>query len=176
VVLLGRILLMVGLRAALDASGRPQRLMDLAVGAMTVSVVIEIVVYAVTSGAAWAIAHGASVSDIRVVDAVAFQTNQMIYGPLGVSLVCAAVAMWRSGLFARALAALGLVAGVGGILIGLAFDAPATAGVAQALSFANLLFWVWMIWTGVVLWRAPRSTPEPVSGRAGGQGATPVPL
>src|SRR4051794_31335435 len=53
VVLLGRILIMTGLRAALVASGRPSPLMDLAVAAMVVSVALEIATYAIVAGTAW---------------------------------------------------------------------------------------------------------------------------
>jgi hypothetical protein len=65
--------------------------------------------------------------------------------------------MWRSGLFPRVLPGLGAVAGVLSALVALAFAAPRFAGMSQALSSAALLFWIWIIWTGVVLWRARRS-------------------
>lgn len=160
-VLLGRILLMVGLRAALEASGRPQRLMDLAVAAMTVSVVLEIATYAMASGASWAVMHGSPVSTVRVADAVAFQTDQMIWAPLGASLVCAGISMWQSALFVRVLPVLAVAAGVAGLVAGAALAAPAQQGVADGVtSLAALGFWVWMVWTGVVVWRAGRSAPQ----------------
>jgi len=157
VVLLGRVLIMTGLRSALADSHRPQRLMDLAVAAMALSVALETCVYAVAAGASWSLGAQGSLAAARSLDAVASQLNHVLYGPLGVSLVAAGIAMWRSGLFPRTLAALGTVAGVLSTLIGLALAAPRFSGAADALSSVALLFWVWMIWTGVVLWRARRS-------------------
>ena len=52
VVLIGRIIFVVGLRAGLVASGRPQPLLDVAVAAMTAGVVLEVVTYAMTTAAA----------------------------------------------------------------------------------------------------------------------------
>ncbi|MGH3508883.1 MAG: hypothetical protein ACRDPI_01470, partial [Nocardioidaceae bacterium] len=111
VVELGRVLLMVGLRDALARSGKAHPMMDVAVVAMAVSVTVEIVVYAVSAGAAWSLERGGSVAVTRALDAVAFQTNLMIYGPMGFSVLCAGLAMWRSGLFGRALSALAMVGG-----------------------------------------------------------------
>ena len=154
VVLLGRILIMTGLRTALADSGRPQPLMDLAVAAMVVSVVLEIATYAVVAGMSWSTGHGGSAASVRALDAVAFKLNDMIYGPLGVSLLCAGAAMWFSGLFGKVLPILALTGGAMATLLGLAFVSPQYADIATALGFAALLLWVWMLWTGVVLWRA----------------------
>ena len=129
--LLGRVLIMTGLRSALAESGRPQPLMDLAVGAMVISVALEIATYAVVAGAAWA--GGGST---RALDSVAFQLNDMLFGPLGVSLLCAGAAMWLSGLFGRVLPGVALVAGVMATLIGLGFGSPKFADVVSALGFA----------------------------------------
>jgi hypothetical protein len=160
VVLLGRILIMTGLRTALADSGRPQPLMDLAVAAMVVSVVIEIATYALVAGSSWAVGHGASASSLRMLDAAAFKLNDTLYGPLGVSLLCAGAAMWFSGLFHRVLAGIAVVGGVMATLIGLAFVSPQFVDVASALGFAALLLWVWMLWTGIVLWRARPTSPN----------------
>lgn len=154
VVELGRVLLMVGLRSALAATGRPHPLMDLAVVAMTVSVAIEVLVYAIAAGASWSLDNGGSLATTRTLDAVAFETNLTLYGPAGVSVLCAAVAMWRSEAFVRALAGLGAVAGTLLTVTGLALVTPRFAGAADAFSSAALLMWVWMLWTGVVVWRA----------------------
>ena len=153
VVLLGRVLIVTGLRTALVDSGRPHPLMDLAVVAMAASVVVEVATYAVTAGAAWTLDHGGSDATVRGLDAAAFMLNQMVYGPLGVAVLCSAWAMWRSTLFPRALCVVGLLAGGGGTLLGLAFSAPGMSGAAGPLSAAVPLFWIWMLWTGVVLWR-----------------------
>ena len=83
-------------------------------------------------------------------------TNQTIYGPIGVAVLWAAVAMLRSGLFARSLSVLGIFAGVALTVLGLALVGPRFTGIADAVSAAALPMWVWMIWTGVVVWRARR--------------------
>lgn len=154
VVLIGRVLLMVGLRSALAASGRSQPLMDMAVITMAVSVALEVMVYAVAEGASWSLDYGGSLATTRALDAVAFQTNRTLYGPLGVSVLCAAIAMWRSGLFSRVLVGLGAIAGAVFTVIGLVLVAPRFAGAADPLSAAALLMWAWMLWTGAVAWRA----------------------
>lgn len=156
VVLLGRVLIMVGLRTALDRSGRDHPLMGLAVAAMLASVVVEIATYAIVSGAAWAHAHGSDMSTLRGLDATAFQLNQMIFGPLGVAVLCAGIAMWTARLFPRVLSGLALVSGVLLILAGAAATAPKLSDVMNVLTFGVLAFWVWMLWLGVLLWRSRR--------------------
>lgn len=154
VVLLGRILLMIGLREALADSGRPQRVMNLATAAMAVSVTVEIATYAIVAGAARSTDEGGSLATIRSIDAVAFELNNMIFGPLGVAVLCAGLAMWRSGLFNRVLPWIAIVSGVILALFGAALQAPSLSDVAAPLQVAAPLFWIWMIWTGVVCWRA----------------------
>ena len=153
VVLLGRLLVMVGLAAALTESGRPSRLMPVAVAAMAVSCALEVTAYAVAAGAGWTAATS-TVATTRGLDAVSYMLTLMVWGPFGVSALCAGVAMWTSGLFRRALAILALVAGALTLCIGLAFTAPSLHGAIGALGAVTLVFWVWMVWTGVTLWRA----------------------
>ena len=82
----------------------------------------------------------------------------MLYGPLGVSLLCAGAAMWLSGLFGRVLPGVALVGGALATLDGLAFVSPKFADVSGALSASAFLLWVGMLWTGIVCWRAaPRA-------------------
>jgi hypothetical protein len=164
VVEVGRILVMVGLRAALRDVGRLRPLLDVAVVAMAVSVALEIVVYAVAAGGAWSLDNGGSSDVVRVLDAASYQLNQTIYGPLGVAMLCAGWVMWKSGAFNRVLPVLALVAGTLFTLLGLVFVAPRFSGVAQALSAGAILMWIWMVWTGVVLWRA---RPDSGSANAG---------
>jgi hypothetical protein len=165
VVELGRVILMVGLRSALAEPGRDNTLMDVAVVAMAVSVALEVVVYAVAAGAAWALDQGGSLATTRALDASAFITNQTLYGPLGVSVLCAAIAMWRSGLFARALCALGVLGGSVFTVLALGLVGPRFTGIADAASAAALPMWIWMVWTGVVVWRARRTSVERRTGR-----------
>jgi hypothetical protein len=162
VVLLGRILLMIGLREALADSGRPHRLMNLATAAMAVSVTVEIATYAIVAGAARSTDKGGSLATIRSIDAVAFGLNNMIFGPLGVAVLCAGLAMWRSGLFNRVLPWLAIVSGALLVLAAAALQAPSLSAVAGPFTLAVPLFWIWMIWTGVVCSRAapPRDRDE----------------
>lgn len=158
VVEIGRVLVMVGLRAALPDVGRLRPLLDVAVIAMAVSVTVEIVVYAVAAGGAWSLDNGGSATGVRVLDAVSYQLNQTIYGPLGVAMLCAGWVMRRSGAFNRVLPLLALAAGSLFTLLGLVFVAPRFSSVAQGLGAGAILMWIWMVWTGVVLWRArPRA-------------------
>lgn len=165
VVLLGRILLMVGLKASLVASGRPHPLMGFAVVAMSVSVVVEIAAYALAAAAAQL--GAAHTEGMVAVEWAAGMLNRMLMGGLGVSVLCAAWAMWRSGLFPRVLSILGLIAGVG-VTLGAMFVAPSFAAVYDILGSAAFLFWIWMLWAGVLLWirtpkRAAVVAEEPVS-------------
>jgi hypothetical protein len=153
VVLLGRVLLVVGLRAALAHRARLRPLLDLAVVAMTVSVALEVVTYAVAAGAAAALSRGASSQQVAALDSVSWDLDLMVYGPLGVSVLVSALAMWRSGLFSRVLCGAGGLAGVALVVQALLFSGPDRSSVAEGLQAGVLLFWIWMIWTAVVVWR-----------------------
>lgn len=151
VVLLGRVLIVIGLRKGLVDSGRPHGLIDLAVVAMAASVVIEIVSYGMVGGTAVVANHGGDADVVRGLDSVAFTVNTMIFGPLGVAVLAASWAMLRSGLFSRYLCWVGLLGGALLAVYGLAFAQSESAG--DAFQAAALLFWVWMLWAGVVMWR-----------------------
>src|SRR4051812_7235061 len=111
VVLLGRILIVTGLRSALADSGRRQPLMDFATAAMAVGVTLEVATYGIVAGTSWAGAHGATSGEVRMLDSVAFAVSGMVWGPTGVAILCCAVAMWRSQLFPRGLVIIGIAAG-----------------------------------------------------------------
>lgn len=153
VVLLGRVLFTVGVRSALRESGRPQALMDLAVAAMTVSVALEVATYAIATGIAQA---PAGAEAVRMLDSSAHVLDNVVDGPLAVSVLCTGVAMWQSGLFARWLPALG--AGIGAVLTvaALTLLGPSRSNALDAATSVVLLWWVWLLWVGVVLWRRRR--------------------
>jgi hypothetical protein len=158
VVLLGRILVMTGLRAALTDSGRPDRLLDFGIAAMAVGVALEIATYGLAAGTAWFASHGGGAAEVGVLDSATSELNGMILGPTGVAALVAGIAMWRSRLFGRVLPVLALLPGVVLVVVGLALAAPSLLGPARALSAVLLLFWGWMLWTGILLWRrVPRS-------------------
>jgi hypothetical protein len=164
IVLLGRVLIVIGLRTALADSGRPHPLMDLAVAAMLASVVIETATYAIVAGAAWSHAHGGSTDVLRGIDAVGFQLDVLVLGPAGVSLVCSGYAMWVSRLFPRVLSGAALLAGTLLVVHGLAAAAPGRSGLADGLSLGVAVFWLWMLWLGVLLWRrVPTTVTEPAA-------------
>jgi hypothetical protein len=60
--------------------------------------------------------------------------------------------MTRSGMFPVPLNVLGWVSGVA--IVGAQLSvAPSWQSVFDVLYFFPLLFWVWMLWAGVLLWR-----------------------
>jgi hypothetical protein len=163
VVLLGRIVFVVGLRSGLVASGHRDPLLDVAVAAMAVGVVAEVLSYALATGAAQVAERG---GDVLTLDQAAAATNTMLYGPTGVAVLAAVAALWRSGLVSRVSCVVG---GVGGLVLtvaGLALTVPDRADALDAATAAVALVWIWMIWLGVVFWRATparnaeRATPS----------------
>jgi hypothetical protein len=157
VVLLGRILVFVGLRRAMVDSGRTHPLLDLAVVAATVSVTLEVASYGLALGAAEA-ADAGDRAAMGVLDLAGTGLNLMIGGGLGVAVTAAAYVMWRSGWFSTTLNALGLVSGVAIVAAQLSVS-PSLQVLFDILYFFPLVFWVWMVWAGVVLWRRTPSLP-----------------
>jgi hypothetical protein len=165
VALVGRILFAASVRDALRASGRSGPLADWSVGVMTLSVVVEVTTCAIAAGIAVATDHGASAETVTALDSVASAVEGMIWPLLGVSVLAMTLAMMRSGLFGRVLPIIGVVASIPLVLVGLAFGAPSSAGVANGLQAATGLMWLWMIWTGVLLWvRSRRTSASPDAG------------
>jgi hypothetical protein len=164
-VLLGRILFVVALRKALRDSGRESLLVDFAVGAMIVSVVLEIASFGPTAAAGWIADTRADASAIVALDAAGSLLFLVAFVPIGVSIVAASAGMLGSGLFPRWLGALGLLAGgiviVGGIIqVAAAGETGALHDAGDPLTTVGAIgFWIWLIATAVILWRhAPRRT------------------
>ena len=153
VVLIGRIIFVVGLRAGLVASGRPQPLLDVAVAAMTAGVVLEVVTYAMTTAAAVLADEGAATTTVLALDRAAFEVNATLFGPTGAAVLCASIGLWRSGLLPGVLTTMGLISGAVLTLAAAALTAPELASAHDAATALVLLVWVWMIWTGVLFWR-----------------------
>jgi hypothetical protein len=151
---LGRVVLVVGLREALRRSGRRTALMDIAVVAMAVGVVLEV------SGEALAAAAGALAPThpeaVLALDRGAWYLQSAILAPTGLALLLSVVAMGVSGLFSRWLVALGGLAAVGVLASGL-LTAPGQSGLQDTLTTFVLVMWIWAIWSGVVVWRARRT-------------------
>lgn len=156
IVLLGRILLFIGLRQALADSGHGHLLLDFAVAAAAVSVTIEIASYGLAAGATVPAAAGDE-SLTLAIDQAAAGLNLMIAGGLGVAIVCATYAMWRSGLFSMPLNLIGAVSGVA--IIGAQLTvSPSLESLFNVFFLFPIVFWVWMLWAGVVCWRRAGSS------------------
>jgi hypothetical protein len=56
------------------------------------------------------------------------------------------------------LAGVGILAGLGVVAAGLLSE-PSQAGTQDSLSTFVLVMWVWMVWTGVLMWRRVPSSP-----------------
>lgn len=151
VTLLGRVLLFIGLRQALADSGHGHPLLDFAVAAAAVSVTLEIASYGLAASAVASVDAGEESLAVAV-DQAGAGLNLMIGGGLGVAIVCATYCMWRSGLFSWPLNLLGAVSGIA--IVGAQLTvAPSLQAVFDVLFFFPLVFWVWMLWVGVVCWR-----------------------
>jgi hypothetical protein len=157
VVLVGRILFVAAVKASLRGSPREQPLLELALGAMAVSVVLEIASYGMVAAAARFATDRTGESVVVGLDGAAYWVDLLIWGPIGVSTLAAGLAMLRSRVFSLWLCWLAVGAGGVGVLGCLLSGASAGqswAGVADAVTgLASLGLWVWMLATGGVLFR-----------------------
>lgn len=161
-VLLGRILLFIGLRQVLRDSGSDHPLLDLAVATATVSVTLEIGSYGLAAGATSVSGIGDG-ELVLVVDQAAVGLNLVGFGGLGVAILCSVWVMWRSGLFPVWLNVLGAASGAAIAGAGVAI-APSLQTLFDVLFVFPLLFWVWMLWAGVICWRrTPRAAAAPAA-------------
>jgi hypothetical protein len=160
IVLLGRVLFVIAVRKAFRDSGRESALLDLAVGAMIVSVAVEIASLSLPASAAWIAENGGGADAVVALDAAASIMFLMVFAPIGVSVLAVAWVMFQTGLFRRWLGWLGAAGGalaiVGGFLAAAALGDDGSfedlGGTPSAVG--ALVFWVWMIVTSVLLWRA----------------------
>lgn len=154
VVLLGRVLIIIGLRKSLSDSGRHHTLMDFAIVAMAASVIIEVVTYGLIASAGAHADNGGSAETVHVLNQVGVTLEDLVVGPYGLAVALACWCMWRSGLFPRVLCGLGAVGSAAILLDTMALGGPAYPGVEDPLAGnGTLLTWIWMIWAGVLLWR-----------------------
>jgi hypothetical protein len=157
VVLLGRVLVFAALRSALARSGYAHPLLDWAVVAAAVSVTLEVA----SHGMAVAAARQAEAGDadaVLVMDQLGAAVGFGVYAGLAVAMLASTWCMWHSRLFAKPLLGIGAVAGIG-LLVAQLTAGPATEDISEQLTLSVLLFWVWMLWAGVVLWRrTPKTT------------------
>lgn len=158
--LLGRVLFVTALRSALGSSPRERVLSDVAVAAMAISVAIEIVQLGLTATAGWLAEAEADPTSIVALDAAGTVLFNLIFAPIGVSVLAGSLAMLLSGLFSRWLSWLGIVAGAlvisGGVISATgAGDTGTLHNLADPLTGPPVaLFWFWMIATSIVLFRS----------------------
>jgi hypothetical protein len=157
-VLLGRVLIVTGLRTALRSVGAATPLTDLAVAAMTLSVAMELLSL-VAVGTAQVLAVRGGQDDLVVaLDTAAGLAFLAILPPLGAAVGTSAWSMLRSRAFATWIPAIGLASGVllvlGGVVGGPGYlESGALRDLGGIGMIGIPLFWVWMLATGVVLWR-----------------------
>lgn len=156
VVLLGRILIVVGFRQALGAGP----LLDWALGAMVVSVALEVTAVGLLAATARLVAGGADGEAVLALDHAAWAVGSGVAAPVGLAVLLCAVALWRGSDLPRWLAGVGLVAGALTMASGL-LTAPSAYPLASTLSIGVVLFWGWTLWTGVLLARRARRPSAP---------------
>ena len=157
-VLPGRILLIAGIRQGLRRSWGESPLADLAVGAMTVSVAVEIATYAVAAGVGHAATSGGDQPSVVTGDAVSNLLNASVFSPIGLSVLAISVVMLQSRLFPWWLSLLGVLAGAALCIEGVLGGAGSQIGAHLYPGFLDPFgvfgFWAWMLVTGVLLFRA----------------------
>ena len=174
IIMLGRLAFTAGLRGALRHDTRVIPFADLALVAMTVGVVLELVEYGLLSGAAWLAGDGMAPQAVIGLDVGGAALNSLILVTTGASVLAASWAMRQSGMFRTWLGWLGLVGGSLFMFGGVGLTATLGAdGLIASLSgitatIGLLAFWVWMVATAIVLFRnappkAAAPSPEPVS-------------
>lgn len=157
--LLGRVVFVAALRSVLGDSRRERVLTEIALAAMTVGVAIEIVQLGLTAAAGWLAESGADAAAIAALDAAATVLFTLIVTTIGASVLSASAAMLLSGLFARWLGWLGVVAAVlivAGGIVGTtgAGDTGTVHDLAEPLTGPPVAaFWLWMLATSIVLFR-----------------------
>ena len=153
VVLLGRVLFVIGVRQGLRSSDHDGPMAEFAVLAMLGGVVFEIMAYALVMAAAVLAGHGGHAETVAALDASGFPIESMLYGTTGVAVVALAWAMHRAAVFPRLLCAIGLVGGATLLIAGVALNAPALTSLHDAFLAGVPLLWIWMWWTGALVWR-----------------------
>src|SRR6266550_4787878 len=160
VVLFGRVIFTIGLRDAFRGLRRERLFANIAVAAMALSVAIEVISFGITAAAAWIADAGGNQSAAVTLDAASEVLFELVFGPIGISVIAGAIAMILSRLFPRWLGWVGVIGGslliAGGILGVGGLGASGTFhDVAGAFSSIPVpIVWIWMIATSIILFRA----------------------
>ena len=155
VVLLGRIAFSAGARASLRRTAGVRALADLALGSMVLSVVLEVAMTALYAAAGRMAAGGGDQAGVVALHYAAETVGFTLFPAIAVAVAATSLAQVISAQFPRWLGWLGLVAGVVGIaasVFGVAM-AQNLVGGSPFLGFWIFGFWIWMVATGVVLFR-----------------------
>ncbi len=158
--LLGRVVFCAALRNAFYGMRRELLFADISLVAMGISVALEVGSFALVAGAGWLVDARGPVDAVVALDSAGSIAFEMVWGPIGMSVLAGSVAMVLSGLFPKWLSWLGVVAGgllaVGGVFGAAGLGSSGTVhDVGAALTaFPAPLMWIWMIATSVILFRA----------------------
>jgi hypothetical protein len=167
VVLLGRVLFVAAFRESLRDVPKTRILTAWALGAMIMSVVIEVTDYALVATGAWIAHAGGATGAIVALDAAGTMLFAMLFGPIAISVFAGSAAMLVSRLFPRWIGWLGLVSGallavgamIGASALGSSGGYNSLGGALTNLPLAGAL--IWMAATAAVLFmRARRPTPS----------------
>jgi hypothetical protein len=161
VVLIGRVLIILGIRTALRSVVADTTVVLFAAAAMTLSVVFEVVSESMVFAAT--VFAGRSETDlVRTFDTVGGIAWTMVFGPLGLAVLLTAWSMLRSRAFPTWICAAGLLGGALGVVAGLAagpgYLHQGTARTLYGIGQIGVpLFWLWMLATGIFLFRRAAS-------------------
>lgn len=149
--LLGRIAFSAGVRNALRQTNETRALADFALGAMVVSVVLELAMFAVNLSTTQLAARGADTALVTALHETG-RSLGLAYGPaLAAAVLASSVAMLLSGEFPRWLGVLGVL--TGGFYIGIFFPTVLNSAFDPPVGPAFLAWVVWLLATGVILFR-----------------------
>ena len=161
IVLIGRVLIILGIRSALRSVGEDDTLVLFAAAAMTLSVAMEVVSETAVAVATVLSARSGDPGLIRAFDTFGGLAFTMVFGPIGIAVATTAWVMLRSRAFPPWICVVGLVGGAFGILSGVS-GAPGYLHDGTARTIFGVgqvgvpLFWLWMLATGIFLVRRIR--------------------
>lgn len=155
---IGRIAYIAGLRGSLRQTAHIRGLLDLALGAMVLSVGFEVAEYSVAAAAGQMAAAGGDRAGVVSLAYASASIGLMVPTAIAVSVEAASLAQLLSRQFPWWLTILGLVAGAFGIVSSTYSAATGTIGGGRGLWVPAM--WIWMIATGVILFRRVGRSPE----------------